>query len=85
MAHTSISDVEQHGHKDVVHQVQSDAVSKQGIPHHQQVLEWELAAEQQTYPPAARHKGTEREKEGNCICVQLRVKVSDALSYRCKY
>lgn len=56
MEHTSIPDVEQHGHKDVVHQVQSDAVSKQSVPHHQQVLQGKLAAKQQTYPPADGHK-----------------------------
>lgn len=75
MERTSISDVEQHGNKDVVHQVQSDAVSKQGVPHHQQVLERELAAEQQTYPPAVE----QTERQGKCICVQLRVEASDAL------
>lgn len=53
MERTSISDVEQHGHKDVVHQVQSNAVSEQGVPHHQQVLKGKLPAEQQSYPPAA--------------------------------
>lgn len=52
MERTGISDVEQHGHKDVVHQVQSDAVSKQCVPHHQQVLKRKLAAKQQAYPPA---------------------------------
>lgn len=55
MERTSVSDVEQHGNEDVVHQVQSDAVSEQGVPHHQQVLERELTAEQQAYPPAAGH------------------------------
>jgi len=45
MERTSVPDVEQHSHKDVVDQVQSDAVSKEGVPHHQQVLERELAAE----------------------------------------
>lgn len=53
MERTGVSDVEQHGNKDVVHQVQSDAVSKQGVPHHQQVLERKLPTEQQAYPPAA--------------------------------
>lgn len=50
---TCVSDVEQHGHEDVVHQVQSDTVSKKSVPHHQQVLERKLSAEQQTHPPAA--------------------------------
>lgn len=50
---TGVSDVEQHGHEDVVHQVQRDAVGEQSVPHHQQVLERELAAEEQTDPPAA--------------------------------
>lgn len=53
MERTGVSDVEQHGHEDVVHQVQSDAVSEESVPHHQQVLERKLAAEQQTHPPAA--------------------------------
>lgn len=50
---TRVSDVEQHGHEDVVHQVQSDAVSEERVPHHQQVLERKLPAEEQTHPPAA--------------------------------
>lgn len=50
---TGVSDVEQHGYEDVVHQVQGDAVSEKGIPHHQQVLKRKLAAKQQTHPPAA--------------------------------
>lgn len=62
MERTSVSDVEQHGHKNVVHQVQSDAVSKQGVPHHQQVLERKLTAEQQTNPPAAGQRDTGGEK-----------------------
>lgn len=65
MEHTSVSDVEQHGHKDVVHQIQSDAVSKQRVPHHQQVLKWKLAAKQQTYPPAERAQ-RHNQKHGNC-------------------
>lgn len=59
MEYTSISDVEKHGHKYVVHQVQSDAISKQGIPHHQQVLERKLPAKQQTNPPT-KHTQTNR-------------------------
>lgn len=53
---TSISDVEQHGNKDIVHEVQSDAVSKQSIPHHQKVLKRKLTTKQQTNPPAAEQK-----------------------------
>lgn len=68
MERTSVSDVKQHGHEDVVHQVQSDAVGKQGVPHYQQVLERELAAKQQTDPPAAR----QTRDTGNCICLHPR-------------
>ena len=71
MERTSIPDVEQHGHKDVVHQVQSDAVGKQGVPHHQQVLERELTTKQQAHPPADGHK----DGEGECICAQGEEKV----------
>ncbi len=53
MERTSVTNVEEHRHKDVVHQVQGDAVGKQGVPNHQQVLEWKLTTEQQPYPPAA--------------------------------
>lgn len=65
MERTSISDIEQHGHKDVVHKVQSDAISKKSIPHHQQVLKRKFPAKQQTNPPA---KDTENKLY--CICVQ---------------
>lgn len=68
MVRTSISDIEQHGHKDVVHKVQSDTISKKGIPHHQQVLKRKFPAKQQTNPPA---KDTEKKKKKlYCICVQ---------------
>lgn len=60
MVRTSISDIEQHGHKDVVHKVQSDTISKKGIPHHQQVLKRKFPAKQQTNPPA---KDTEKKKK----------------------
>lgn len=54
---TGISDVKQHGDEHVVHQVQSDAVGKQGVPDHQQVLQGELSAEQQANPAAVGRAG----------------------------
>lgn len=63
MERTSISDVEQHGHEDVVHQIQSDAVGKQSVPHHQQVLQGKFTAEQQANPPAERQEGREGGKK----------------------
>ena len=56
---TRVPDVQEHGHKHVVHQVQGDAVCKQGVPHHQQVLQGELPAKQQTHPPAGTHTHTQ--------------------------
>lgn len=56
LALTSISDVEQHGHEDVVNQSQGEAVCEQGVPDHQEVLQRELSAEQQPHPPSAGNK-----------------------------
>lgn len=57
MERTSISDVKQHGHEDVVHEIQGDAVSEQSVPHHQQVLEGKFTTEQEANPPAERQRG----------------------------
>lgn len=71
---TSVSDVEQHGHKDVVHQVQSDAVGEQGVPHDQQVLKRELAAKQQADPAAAgRTDHTDRRTRRKVRAVSSRI------------
>lgn len=56
LALTSVSDVEQHGHEDVVNQSQGEAIGEQGVPDHQEVLQWELSAKQQTHPPSAGNK-----------------------------
>lgn len=82
---TRVSDVEQHGHEDVVHQVQSDAVSEERVPHHQQVLERKLPAEEQTHPPAAGETPevavcTPRSASGACVAAILTCHRSGARS-----
>ena len=54
---TEIPYVEHHSHKDVVHQVKANTISKYSVPQHQQVLHGELSSKQQAQPPSA-HRHT---------------------------
>ena len=55
---TDVPQVQQHGHEDVVDEVETDPISKYSVPHSKQVLHGELTAEQQSHPPAERERNT---------------------------
>ena len=59
LEHTCISNVEHHANKYKINQVKADAISKYGIPEHQQILHRKLTAEQETHPSAESRNNTE--------------------------